>query len=99
MSHSSLSRQSITNPHGTSNVSPLHPSGSTAMNHGMGEFVIDHRLYRLFEKLKEANQSVQVMVNALNIAMGPEGPSIRTCEDLEIFLEAIADFEQQEGLS
>lgn len=60
--------------------------------------LIDHRLYRLYEELREINPSVLVMVNALNSALGPEGPSIRTCEELEMFLEAVADFEQQEGL-
>lgn len=98
MSHSSLSQQSITNPQGTSNVSPLHPSGSTAMNRSAGLFVIDHRLYQLYEKLRKINPSVLVMVSALNIALEPEGPVITTCEELEAFLGAIEVFEQEEGI-
>lgn len=99
MSHSSLSQQSITNPQGTSNVSPLHQSGSTTMNRSSGLFVIDQRLYRLYERLRTCNPSVLVMVNALNIALEPEGPMIKTCEQLEMFLEAIAEFEKEECMS
>ncbi|MCW8332036.1 hypothetical protein MD588_24905 [Photobacterium sp. SDRW27] len=99
MSHFSLFHHSITNPPGASNVSPLQQSGSTTMNGGAAEFVIDQRLYRLYEKLRAINPSVLVMVETLNIALAAEGTVITTSEELEKFIEAIEMFEKEEGLS
>ncbi len=102
MSHSSLSQHSSTNPLGASNVSPLHPSGSTTMGGDLStasEFIVDRRLYVLYEKLRTLNPSVLTMVNALNVALANQGEVIRTCADLEAFLVAVEVFETEEALS
>lgn len=96
MVHFNQPQRTGTKPRAASNVSPLHQSGSTAMSEAPA-FELDRRLYRLYEKLRACNPGVQEMVWALNVVLPEYGVVIRTCEDLEMFIEAVEQFEA-EGL-
>ncbi|MCD9468826.1 hypothetical protein [Photobacterium iliopiscarium] len=101
MAHSNAHQPSITKAHQSSSVSPLHPSGSTAMGGGSVEYQIDQRLYQLYENLRACNPSVLIMVNALNVVIrqySALGPVITTCGDLECFIAAITAYEEEAEL-
>ncbi|SKC34440.1 hypothetical protein CZ809_04060 [Photobacterium piscicola] len=101
MAHSNSYKTSSTKAHQSSNVSPLHHSGSTTMIGGSVEYQIDHRLYQLYENLRACNPSVLIMVNALNVEIRQHpalGPVITTCGDLECFITAITEYEEEAGL-
>jgi hypothetical protein len=58
----------------------------------MNKYMIDGRLVKLFYDLKALNPKVGVMVNALNVVLGPD-EQIATKEDFMDFLEAVEVWE------
>ena len=58
----------------------------------MSKYLIDARLVKLFDDLKALNPKVGVMVNALNVVLGPD-EQIVSKEDFMDFLDAVDEWE------